>query len=143
VKPLVDVSKEPDPHTAAPVWMAADIARPMDLTRGPLFSYALTQLRSDLFVWYYTVNIESRRCTTMASKTIDITLTSIEGCTVTINGTVSYSILPATVTEFKGTVTVADDDGFPIRCMTFSKNRPTSENEISATLTNEYSGPED
>lgn len=78
----------------------------------------------------------------MASKTIDITLTSVEGCTVTINGTVSYSIVPAMVTEFKGTVTVADDDGFPIRCMTFAKNRPSSGKEISATLTNENFGPE-
>ncbi|MGH3855800.1 MAG: condensation domain-containing protein, partial [Pseudonocardiaceae bacterium] len=50
--PVVDVSAEPDPHTAAQAWMTADMARPMDLTRGALFSYALIELRPDLFVWY-------------------------------------------------------------------------------------------
>ncbi|MBV9162616.1 MAG: amino acid adenylation domain-containing protein, partial [Pseudonocardiales bacterium] len=50
--PVVDVSEEPDPRTAALAWMTADVARPMDLTRGPLFSYALIKLRSDRFLWY-------------------------------------------------------------------------------------------
>jgi amino acid adenylation domain-containing protein len=50
--PVVDVSKEADPHTAAQAWMTADMARPMDLTRGALFSYALIELRPDLFMWY-------------------------------------------------------------------------------------------
>ncbi|MGH3857418.1 MAG: AMP-binding protein, partial [Pseudonocardiaceae bacterium] len=50
--PVVDVSKEPDPHAAAQAWMTADIAKPMDLTRGALFSYALLELGPDLFVWY-------------------------------------------------------------------------------------------
>jgi len=50
--PVVDVSEEPDPRTAALAWMAADVARPMDLTRDPLFSYALIKLRSDRFLWY-------------------------------------------------------------------------------------------
>ncbi|MGH3754498.1 MAG: amino acid adenylation domain-containing protein [Pseudonocardiaceae bacterium] len=50
--PVIDASEESDPHTAAQAWMAADVARPMDLTRGPLFSYALIKLRPDLFWWY-------------------------------------------------------------------------------------------
>ncbi|MGH3915950.1 MAG: amino acid adenylation domain-containing protein, partial [Pseudonocardiaceae bacterium] len=50
--PVVDVSEEPDPRTAAQAWMAADMARPMDLTRGPLFSYALIKLGLDRFLWY-------------------------------------------------------------------------------------------
>ncbi|MGH8903402.1 MAG: condensation domain-containing protein, partial [Egibacteraceae bacterium] len=50
--PLVDVSKESDPRAAARAWMAADVARPMDLARGPLFSYALIKLRADRFFWY-------------------------------------------------------------------------------------------
>jgi amino acid adenylation domain-containing protein len=50
--PVVDVSEEPDPHMAAEDWMAADVARPMDLARGPLFSYALIKVRPDLFWWY-------------------------------------------------------------------------------------------
>ena len=50
--PVVDVSEEPDPHKAAEDWMAANVARPMDLARGPLFSYALIKVRPDRFLWY-------------------------------------------------------------------------------------------
>ncbi|MGH3837233.1 MAG: condensation domain-containing protein, partial [Pseudonocardiaceae bacterium] len=50
--PVVDVSEEPDPCTAAQAWMAADVARPMDLARDPLFSYSLLKLRPDCFFWY-------------------------------------------------------------------------------------------
>jgi len=49
---FVDVSDEPDPHTAARAWMTTDMAQPMDLNRGPLFSFALIKLRPDRFVWY-------------------------------------------------------------------------------------------
>ncbi len=52
VMPFLDVSQESDPRTAAQAWMAADVAQPMDLTRGPLYSYALIKLRPDLFFWY-------------------------------------------------------------------------------------------
>ncbi|MDQ3761149.1 MAG: amino acid adenylation domain-containing protein [Actinomycetota bacterium] len=50
--PFVDVSEEPDPRAAAQAWMVADVDRPMDLARGPLFSYALIKLRPDRFLWY-------------------------------------------------------------------------------------------
>jgi nonribosomal peptide synthetase DhbF len=50
--PVVNVSQESDPHTAAQEWMAADVARPMDLTREAPFSYALIKLKSDRFLWY-------------------------------------------------------------------------------------------
>ncbi|MGH3874952.1 MAG: condensation domain-containing protein [Pseudonocardiaceae bacterium] len=50
--PVVDVSQEPDPRTAAQEWMAADVARPMDLTCDAPFSYALIELRPDRFLWY-------------------------------------------------------------------------------------------
>ncbi|MGH3784694.1 MAG: amino acid adenylation domain-containing protein, partial [Pseudonocardiaceae bacterium] len=49
---VVDVSEESDPSAAAHAWMTADVARPMVLTRGPLFSYALIKLQSDRFLWY-------------------------------------------------------------------------------------------
>ncbi|MFB9503745.1 amino acid adenylation domain-containing protein [Streptomyces aurantiacus] len=51
---LVDVSDEPDAEEAARAWVAADMARPMDLASGPLFSYALLQLAPDRFWWYHT-----------------------------------------------------------------------------------------
>jgi amino acid adenylation domain-containing protein len=50
--PFVDASEAPDPRTTAQAWMAADVDRPMDLARGPLFSYALIKLEPDRFLWY-------------------------------------------------------------------------------------------
>ncbi|MGH3686838.1 MAG: condensation domain-containing protein, partial [Pseudonocardiaceae bacterium] len=50
--PFTDVSDEPEPYTVARTWMTADVAQPMDLTVGPLFSYALIKLGSDRFMWY-------------------------------------------------------------------------------------------
>jgi nonribosomal peptide synthetase DhbF len=50
--PVVDVSGEPDPRMAAQAWMATNMARPMDLARGPLFSYALIKVKPAQFLWY-------------------------------------------------------------------------------------------
>lgn len=51
---FVDVSDEPDPEAVARAWVSADMARPMDLASGPLFSYALLRLAPDRFWWYHT-----------------------------------------------------------------------------------------
>ncbi|GAA2897038.1 MULTISPECIES: non-ribosomal peptide synthetase [Streptomyces] len=50
----VDVGDEPDPEAAARAWIAADLARPMDLASGPLFSYALFRLAPERYWWYHT-----------------------------------------------------------------------------------------
>jgi len=50
--PVVDVSKESDPSAAAWEWLTSDVARPMNLSCGPLFSYALIKLESNRFLWY-------------------------------------------------------------------------------------------
>ncbi|MFB7455143.1 non-ribosomal peptide synthase/polyketide synthase [Streptomyces sp. NPDC056188] len=50
--PHVDLSHEASPRAAALAWIAADRARPLDLTRDPLFSYALFRLAPDRFLWY-------------------------------------------------------------------------------------------
>ncbi|MBV9060936.1 MAG: non-ribosomal peptide synthetase, partial [Pseudonocardiales bacterium] len=50
--PVVDVGDDPDPLAAAHAWMSADLARPMDLARGPLFRYGLLKLGPEHFVWY-------------------------------------------------------------------------------------------
>jgi len=50
--PVIDVSDDPDPEATAHAWMTADLARPMNLTRGPLFRYALITLGPQRFVWY-------------------------------------------------------------------------------------------
>ncbi|MEV5205260.1 amino acid adenylation domain-containing protein [Streptomyces sp. NPDC053720] len=51
-----DVSRTPDPHAAAVRWIDADIARPVDLVRGPLFGHALFRLAADRHLWYHRVH---------------------------------------------------------------------------------------
>lgn len=48
----VDVSSEPDPRSAAETWMRADLATPVDLTEGPLFTEALFTVSPHRFFWY-------------------------------------------------------------------------------------------
>lgn len=48
----VDVSSETDPEQAAKSWMKDDLARPVDLTRGPLFTEALFKTAPDHYFWY-------------------------------------------------------------------------------------------
>jgi hypothetical protein len=49
---LIDLGAEPDPELAAHDWLAAAVARPMDLARDRLFEYALLRLGADRFFWY-------------------------------------------------------------------------------------------
>ncbi|MFG2880673.1 amino acid adenylation domain-containing protein [Streptomyces sp. NPDC048337] len=51
---VVDVCHEPDPRAAAHEWIAADLARPMDPARDPLFSFGLIRLAPDRFWWCHT-----------------------------------------------------------------------------------------
>ena len=50
--PLFDVSAELDPKAVAEGWMKAELAKPVDLLRGPLFSFALFKAAPDRFFWY-------------------------------------------------------------------------------------------
>jgi len=47
-----DVSGEPDPVAAAEAWMHADISRPLDLSSGPFFRFALFRAGAEEFLWY-------------------------------------------------------------------------------------------
>ncbi|MFE2442996.1 amino acid adenylation domain-containing protein [Streptomyces sp. NPDC059426] len=49
---LVDVSGADDPEAAVRDWTSADQRRPVDLTAGPLFTFALFRLAEDRYVWY-------------------------------------------------------------------------------------------
>ena len=49
---IVDVSSETDPRAAAESRMKADLAGPIEPTRGPLFGYALFKASPDRFFWY-------------------------------------------------------------------------------------------
>ena len=50
--PVIDVSAETDPQAAAESWMKSDLARPIALTRGPLFAFAFFKASPDRFFWY-------------------------------------------------------------------------------------------
>ncbi|WP_416966908.1 amino acid adenylation domain-containing protein [Streptomyces sp. 4F14] len=53
---IADLTAEPDPHAAALAWMDQDMARPLDLTRDPLFGHALLRTGPREFVWYHRVH---------------------------------------------------------------------------------------
>jgi len=50
--PVIDVSAEVDPRAAAKAWMHDDMASIIDLTCGPLFSFALFRAAPKHFLWY-------------------------------------------------------------------------------------------
>ncbi|MEU5427269.1 amino acid adenylation domain-containing protein [Streptomyces olivoreticuli] len=49
---LLDVSTEPDPRAAAEAWIAADLAKAVELTEGPLFTQALFKAAPDRWLWF-------------------------------------------------------------------------------------------
>ncbi|MFG2439928.1 amino acid adenylation domain-containing protein [Streptomyces sp. NPDC048508] len=48
----VDVTGEADPEAAARAYIAGQMARPVDLTDGELYSYALIRLSEDRYFWH-------------------------------------------------------------------------------------------
>ncbi|MFD8696352.1 amino acid adenylation domain-containing protein [Kitasatospora purpeofusca] len=52
----LDLRAEADPEAAAEAWMRADLARPVDLSEGPLFTQALIRLAEDRHWWYQRVH---------------------------------------------------------------------------------------
>ncbi|MFJ4801314.1 amino acid adenylation domain-containing protein [Streptomyces murinus] len=53
---LADLTAEPDPRARASAWMDQDMARPVDLTRGPVFGHALLRTAPEEFLWYHRVH---------------------------------------------------------------------------------------
>ncbi|MEU9431143.1 thioester reductase domain-containing protein [Streptomyces sp. NPDC048252] len=51
-----DLTAEPDPHAAALAWMDEDLARPVDLARGPVFGHALLRIAGEEHLWYHRVH---------------------------------------------------------------------------------------
>ncbi|GAA2264397.1 hypothetical protein GCM10010145_44460 [Streptomyces ruber] len=48
----VDVSGADDPEAAAWQWIRSDLATPLDVDKGPLFSHALLTLAADRHIWF-------------------------------------------------------------------------------------------
>ncbi|MFJ7996084.1 amino acid adenylation domain-containing protein [Streptomyces sp. NPDC096310] len=51
-----DLTAEPDPRAAALAWMDGDMARPVDLVRGPVFGHALLRIAPQSYLWYHRVH---------------------------------------------------------------------------------------
>ncbi|MFJ8104841.1 amino acid adenylation domain-containing protein [Streptomyces sp. NPDC096132] len=51
-----DLTAVPDPHAAALAWMDEDLARPVELTRGPVFGHALLRIAPREYLWYHRVH---------------------------------------------------------------------------------------
>ncbi|MFF8770891.1 amino acid adenylation domain-containing protein [Kitasatospora sp. NPDC015120] len=52
----LDLRTDADPEATAEAWMRADLARPVDLAEGPLFTQALIRLADDRHWWYQRVH---------------------------------------------------------------------------------------
>ncbi|MBD0695624.1 amino acid adenylation domain-containing protein [Streptomyces sp. CBMA123] len=52
----LDLRAAHDPDAEAEAWMRADLARPADLTTGPLFTQALIRLTDDRRLWYRRIH---------------------------------------------------------------------------------------
>ncbi|MCH0567182.1 amino acid adenylation domain-containing protein [Streptomyces sp. MUM 2J] len=89
----IDLSSATDPRAAAEEWMRADMRRPFDVLKGPLFNIALFKVAEDLYFWYqrthhlivdaYSASLVAARCaeiyTALAhgTSTADGTLQSV------------------------------------------------------------------
>ncbi|MFK3984766.1 amino acid adenylation domain-containing protein [Micromonospora sp. NPDC050397] len=54
--PLLDLTTEPDPDSAALAWMCRDMDRPVDPVRGPLFTMALLRTGPERYVYYQRIH---------------------------------------------------------------------------------------
>ncbi|MFD8999101.1 amino acid adenylation domain-containing protein [Streptomyces abikoensis] len=52
----LDLRTAADPEAEATAWTAADLARPVDLTEGPLVTHALIRLADERYWWYQRVH---------------------------------------------------------------------------------------
>lgn len=51
--PFIDLSAATDPQGDAQAWMMAELSRPVDLARGPLWVAALFKAADDRYFWYH------------------------------------------------------------------------------------------
>lgn len=54
--PIIDLSGTADPWQSALAWMRDDLAKAVDLGRGPLFGHALFQAAPDRFFWFQRIH---------------------------------------------------------------------------------------
>ncbi|MEV6943131.1 amino acid adenylation domain-containing protein [Streptomyces sp. NPDC051172] len=72
--PVIELTGETDPRSAAEAWMAADFATPFDLDRSPLFRYALLHLTATHWIWYqryHHIAVDGYSCSLLARRVAD------------------------------------------------------------------------
>ncbi|QMV12148.1 non-ribosomal peptide synthetase [Streptomyces lincolnensis] len=72
--PVVDLTGEDDPRTAAETWRAADFTTPFALDRAPLFRYALLKFADDHWIWYqryHHIAVDGYSCSLVAARVAD------------------------------------------------------------------------
>ncbi|MEV6973095.1 amino acid adenylation domain-containing protein [Kitasatospora sp. NPDC093806] len=71
----LDLRADADPEAAAEAWMRADLARPVDLAEGPLFTQALIRLADDRHRWYQRVHhlaVDAYALTLLAGRVAEL-----------------------------------------------------------------------
>ncbi|WP_329218547.1 amino acid adenylation domain-containing protein [Streptomyces sp. NBC_01485] len=70
-----DVSAEPDPRAAAEAWMRADLARPVDLRRGPVYTWRLFLTGPDralLYLRAHHIAMDGAGCALMVERIAEV-----------------------------------------------------------------------
>ncbi|WP_438036869.1 myxochelin non-ribosomal peptide synthetase MxcG [Sorangium sp. So ce204] len=78
----VDVSAAPDAFAAAEAWMREDLASPVDLARGPLFTEALFTAGPDRIFWYqraHHIALDGYGFSLIARRVAEIYTARVEG----------------------------------------------------------------
>ncbi|MFF2656133.1 amino acid adenylation domain-containing protein [Kitasatospora sp. NPDC058032] len=71
----LDLRADADPEATAEAWMRADLARPVDLTEGPLFTQALIRLDDRRHWWYQRVHhlaVDAYALTLLAGRVAEL-----------------------------------------------------------------------
>src|SRR3954469_14761128 len=112
---LVDVSGAPDPQAAAERWMRADLAKPVDLTCGPLFAYALLKGAPDRFFWYsryHHIVMDGFGFALVARRVADVYSSLVAGRTAELGTFGSLAPLLEDEAEYRGSKRFEQDRQF-------------------------------
>ncbi|WP_264482834.1 condensation domain-containing protein [Streptomyces pinistramenti] len=79
---VLDMSGRPDPDGEAVAWMRAEMARPVDLTRGSLLAGALIKVSADRHLWYrrfHHIVTDGHGTAAVARRTADLYQAKVTG----------------------------------------------------------------
>ncbi|MEU5980378.1 amino acid adenylation domain-containing protein, partial [Streptomyces sp. NPDC047315] len=113
--PVLDVSDAPDPVAAAEEWMRADLARPMDLARDHLFSYALFKIASDRYIWcqtYHHIVMDAFSWALFARRVAELYSAVVSGTEPGPSGFGSSDLLVRSDTAYRASADFQVDRGY-------------------------------